>query len=89
MLGSVISTLMTFSLVSLQEPENMLAKYGLCKENISCIRIVLFDYLKYNQNYAIDKFNEKFFYLSYFLFFFYFQFEIDIFLKCCDSNEST
>jgi len=28
-LGSVISTLITFSLVSLQEPENILAKYGL------------------------------------------------------------
>jgi len=28
-LGSVISTLMTFSLASFQEPENMLAKYGL------------------------------------------------------------
>lgn len=84
MLGSVISTLMTFSLVSLQEPENMLAKYGLCKENIHFFRYLalelrsLFDYIKYNQNYAIDKFNNKFFY----------QFEIDIFLKCCNSNKS-
>lgn len=33
MLGSAISTLITVSFASLQDPENILAKYGLCKKN--------------------------------------------------------
>lgn len=49
-LESVISTLMSFSLASLQEPENMLAKYGLWKKiHISlCIPKLTYSYKKGN-----------------------------------------